>query len=58
MMIEANASRVLRVAVAAFWLGLATAAAAQGTKNVLVFYGNTADLPWVKAFDAALPPAN
>ncbi|HSE87294.1 MAG TPA: sigma 54-interacting transcriptional regulator [Candidatus Binatia bacterium] len=31
-----------------------TPALAQDSKNVLVLYGNTAELPWVKIFDASL----
>jgi PAS domain S-box-containing protein len=38
--------------VLALFLGLP--ATAQETKNVLVIYGNTAELPWVKIFDASL----
>jgi hypothetical protein len=38
-------------------LFLGSPAMAQEAKNVLVLYGNNAELPWIKIFDASLRAA-
>ena len=40
-----------------FLLLLGPPATAQESKTVLVLYGNTAELPWIKIFDASLRTA-